>query len=256
MRSSHCLLVVFSVACLADAPPFFSEGPRPEQANLTFDGLLLVQPKYEGASGNKASVFPAITYDAPNGFFIDATSGMGFNLSRNPAFEIGPRLTLDMGRDEPDALHGMGKMPVTADAGFFADVYLSEQFGFQSSFRYGAGYHHDGAVIDVGASYAFVAHEETRVSLDLSASWGNRQYLQSYFGVDAGQAARSAYAPYQPSAGWYQSRVGLSANLPIDKVWSIYGTLGRAHLTDRAARSPYVVNRNPADLLFAVSYKY
>jgi len=256
MKLRHCMFAALSVACFADAPPFFSEGPRPEKPNLTFDGLILVQPKYEGASGNKATVFPSITYDAPNGFFIDATSGIGFNLSSNPAFEIGPRLTLDLGRDEPDALHGMGKIPVTADAGFFADVYLSEQFGFQSSFRYGTGYHHDGTAVDVGASYAFIAHEDTRVSLDVSSSWGSRQHLQSYFGVDAGQASRTRYSQYTPSAGWYQSRIGLSANLPIDKVWSIYGTVGQAHLTNRATDSPYVVNRHPADLLFAVSYKY
>src|SRR5690606_26259659 len=113
------------------------------------------------------------------------------------------RLTADFGRDEDRsaALHGLGDIKARPEVGAFYNLQPTPHTFITTSLRYGAGQGRDGLLLDVGAGVNAQLAPAWRLGAGVSATWANANYTRSYFGIDAGQAARSGLAVYRPGAG-------------------------------------------------------
>lgn len=239
----------------ADLPPFFEMDAVPQAAQLGVGAIVIDDARYVGADERHARAYPTASYYHPSGFFADAISGVGVNFSHSTSFDAGVRATLDFGRDEPPALHGMGKINASLDPGLFYNLNVNEAVQLQSTLRYGLGYGHDGALFDVGASCVVWAHGKSGIALDTSASYANGAYMRSYYGVSAAQSVASGYAPYDPQAGWHLWRAGVSGLAQLNAAWSLYGGIERVELIGDAKHSPYVQRRTDPTVYFGFNYE-
>jgi outer membrane scaffolding protein for murein synthesis (MipA/OmpV family) len=187
-------------------------GAAPGEEGGTVGVAALVGYRYPGSDERRNMLVPGIDYQWKNGWFAGTANGIGVNLSSRPGFDYGLRLTADFGRSESrsSALYGMGDINARPEVGGFLNYAFGRQMVITSSLRYGSANNRHGLLADVGAVYAIELMQQWRLSLGVSATYANADYMQSYFGVDAMQATSSGYKAYAAKAGIRDVRANLS----------------------------------------------
>ena len=228
----------------------------PEKDVYAAGVLYFSAPRFSGAQEKKSVVVPSATVIMINGYFADVVNGVGRNFSTDPRFEFGPRATIGLGRDEPATLRGLGKIPNTVNVGGFANYNATDRWQLQSSARHGSGYHRNGTLIDIGTSYDIFQQGPASVTAQVSASYADRHYMQSFYGVSAEQAVASGYSRYNPRAGPQSTSASLSVTAPVHERALVFISLEHARLTGDAASSPYVRRSNSAAVEASVAFSF
>ena len=97
---------------------------------------------------------------------------------------------------------------------------------------------------------------DLRLGLGLAETLANADYMQSYFGVSAAQAARSGYALYQPGAGLRDVRANLSLTYRINPNLSATAGVSASGLSGDASDSPLVRQKSSTTGLLALAYSF
>lgn len=213
---------------------------------------------YMGSDERRTRAYPAIDYRWASGWFAGTTNGVGYNFSRQAGVQYGVRLTADFGRDESRSavLRGLGDVDARPEIGAFYNLQPTAHTSLTSSLRYGAGQGRDGLLLDLGAGLNAQVAPAWRLGAGVAATWANAAYTQSYFGVDAAQAARSGRGVYTAGAGVRDVRVSVSATYAITPRASATATLSYSRLQGDAARSPIVRDRAGVNGVLAVAYAF
>ena len=90
----------------------------------------------------------------------------------------------------------------------------------------------------------------------LGATWANRDYMQTYFGVTAAQAQATSFSVYTPKSGCRKVDASVGAEYAIAPSWKLQANVGFTRLGDDAAASPLVGRRNGASAALAVAYEF
>jgi outer membrane scaffolding protein for murein synthesis (MipA/OmpV family) len=213
---------------------------------------------YMGSDERRTRAYPAIDYRWASGWFAGTTNGVGYNFSRQAGVQYGVRLTADFGRDESRSavLRGLGDVDARPEIGAFYNLQPTAHTFLTSSLRYGAGQGRDGLLLDLGAGLNAQVAPAWRLGAGVAATWANAAYTQSYFGVDAAQAARSGRGVYTAGAGVRDVRVSVSATYAITPRASATAALSYGRLQGDAARSPIVRDRAGVNGVLAVAYAF
>lgn len=213
---------------------------------------------YIGSDERRTRAYPAIDYRWASGWFAGTTNGVGYNFSRQAGVQYGVRLTADFGRDESRSavLRGLGDVDARPEIGAFYNLQPTAHTFLTSSLRYGAGQGRDGLLLDLGAGLNAQVAPAWRLGAGVAATWANAAYTQSYFGVDAAQAARSGRGVYTAGAGVRDARVSVSATYAITPRASATAALSYGRLQGDAARSPIVRDRAGVNGVLAVAYAF
>ena len=213
---------------------------------------------YMGSDERRTRAYPAIDYRWASGWFAGTTNGVGYNFSRQAGVQYGVRLTADFGRDESRSavLRGLGDVDARQEIGAFYNLQPTAHTFLTSSLRYGAGQGRDGLLLDLGADLNAQVAPAWRLGAGVAATWANAAYTQSYFGVDAAQAARSGRGVYTAGAGVRDVRVSVSATYAITPRASATAALSYGRLQGDAARSPIVRDRAGVNGVLAVAYAF
>ncbi len=241
---------VFDAVQLRHAPPGTDGGSV---------GLAAIStPEYLGSDQRKTLGFPAFSYQWANGWFAGLDNGVGYNFSRKPTLQYGLRLTADPGRQSRDtaALQGMGDIDAKPELGGFVTYAPAEGLALTGSLRWGSGQGSNGTVVDLGAGYTAALAPQWRLGGSLGISLADRQHMQSYFGVDAQQAARSGYALYTPDAGLRDARLGLSLTYAINPRTFATAAVSGSVLGHAAKNSPVSRSSNATTAVLALSYAF
>lgn len=213
---------------------------------------------YQGADERRTLVLPGIDYQWRNGWFAGTRNGIGYNFGQTRELQYGLRVTADFGRDESrsDALRGMGDIDPKPELGAFLNYSLSKEITLTSSLRYGSGNDRAGMVIDLGAGYSTKLSPLWRLGFGASMTLANEDYMQSYFGVTAAQAASSGYAAYHPGFGLRDVRANALVSYQITPSTSILTTLSVSSLQGDAKDSPLTRQATSVTGVAAVSYEF
>ena len=76
------------------------------------------------------------------------------------------------------------------------------------------------------------------LSLSAGATWSDRNYMQTYFGVTAQQSVASGFAVYTPKAGLQRVDVGVGAEFKLSASLKLKTQLGGSRLCRIAERVP------------------
>lgn len=228
----------------------------PGQDGGRVGAFLIAGTAYRGSDERRNLLLPAIDYQWSNGWFAGVGNGLGYNASTRPELQYGPRLTVDLGRDESrsEALRGMGSIDVQPELGVFFNRLWGPRLAFTSSLRQGSGMQRRGLVLDLGTSYGVSVGAQTRLSLGLGAHWANADYMQDYFGVTPAQSAASGYAVASPGAGWRNASVNLSLSHRIDRETSLFAGIAFNQLLGDARES--VLTRRSTSLTGVAGVAY
>ena len=212
--------------------------------------------QYLGSNESRTMLVPTFDYQWANGVCVGVGNGLGINLSRNPQSSYGLRLTADFGRDEKRsaALAGMGDIRARPEIGGFANFRVADGWELASSIRYGAGNDRKGLVVDLGLNMSHALSPSLRFNAGVATAWANR--AQSYFGVNALQAANSGYTVFNPSAGLRDIRFGVALNYTIAPNWSLTGGVSLNRLLGDAKDSPIVRDRSSVSGVVSTSYRF
>ncbi|MDX2481557.1 MAG: MipA/OmpV family protein [Desulfuromusa sp.] len=226
-----CFSVIFSATPLLAADPAISLG----------GGVALV-PDYEGSEDYTGA--PALLFSArwESGNFIKfAGTSLRANVLPNKTWSLGPVLQYRGERNDDvsnNQVADMRKIDSTIEAGAFVG-FNAEGFDAGLEWVTDTSNKHDGALAKMSAGYSFhwlgLANR-----VGISATYADDDYMDTYFSVDANNAARSGLDVYEAEAGIKDFGVDVTASYSINNNWSLMGLLGVKALLNDAKDSPVV----------------
>jgi outer membrane scaffolding protein for murein synthesis (MipA/OmpV family) len=225
-------------------------------------------PIYQGADDYGLSVFPDIRLAYGDRFFASVPEGLGYNVVNTAGWRAGPIARIRFGRDEnsggspfllagdTDDLIGLGDIPAAAELGGFLER-RSGAFSVRAEARRGFGAH-QGVIGDVSAGYSR-RFGKTVLNAGPRATFATADYVERYFGIDAGQAAASGLAAYDPDGGLVSYGAGVTAIRPINDRLTTAFIANYERINGDAADSPIVRDLGDADqvsFILSLSYRF
>lgn len=259
MKNVVLTLALVVAANAAVAQDYAAERERKDW-DVVVGAAALNVPKFEGSDRYEMKVLPNVMVDWKDTVTFSMPEGLKWNALNNNGFKAGPVVKYKGGREESDdrsALTGMGEIDDTAEVGGFA-TYRWGQFEGKVEARQALG-GHEGAVVDAGVNMLMTQNYPWFFAFGPKVTWASEDYNQAYFGVDAGQAARSGYARYDADSGIKSVGFGGIANYVVDKNWVLTGFANYERLQDLATDSPLIDRKGDANQLMVgvgVGYKF
>ncbi|MBV6657284.1 MAG: MipA/OmpV family protein [Devosiaceae bacterium] len=241
---------------------FFGNGMGPSELRLGVGGAYA--PDYVGSDDYQFTPLPLITARNVFGFNFQPFA-LSYNLASYTGQDglwsvtVGPRVGLELGRDEDDnaALEGLGDVGTSVLPGGFVNLRVGPVMA-SASVGTDVADGHGGTVADFGLSAPLPITEQIFLIPGVSASWADEDYMQSMFGITPAQFAASPIytAAYTPDAGFKSVGASLTAVYNFNENWSANTRLGYERLIGDAADSPLVADQgseNQLSVIFGVS---
>jgi len=192
-------------------------------------------------------------------FFLSTGEGIGMNVLTGPNWRIGFAAAYDLGRraaDDLGHLSGMGNINPAPSLRLIGQYAISKSFPLVLSADLRRNFGGDnGWIGDLGAYMPMPGSSEKFAWFaGPTMTIADSRYMNSWFGVNAQQAAQSGYRQYHASAGIRSVGFGVSANLTVTKHWIVSADGAFQQLVGSAAHSPITQTR--ASGVFDVSVIY
>ena len=257
--SALYLATLNSAAALAQSPferveqgwHFFGQGGQPSEVRLGVGAGF--RADYEGSDDYEAFALPLFTARNVLGFNFQPFA-LSYNLAQyNSAGGVwgigfGPRVAADFGRDQDAnaALAGLGDVDASIMPGGFVNVRLGPVIA-SLDVGHDVADGHGGTVADLGVRTFVPLTQQIVLSPGVDATWVDDEYMQSNFGVNATQAANSAYSLYTPEGGLKSVGASVNAIYNINENWAANALVSYDRLLGDAADSLLVSGQGSAN---------
>ncbi|MDX2223158.1 MAG: MipA/OmpV family protein [Rhodospirillaceae bacterium] len=206
-------------------------------------------PRFEGSDNYKVRAAPLISLRYRDLIEIDNNNlrvnilGRG-NLLDSANFSAGPLVKVDFGRDESDSidLRGLGKVGTSLELGVFG-AYTAGPARYRLKFRQDVTSGHSGLLIDADVTLAVYRSDTFAVGSRLSTTWASSDYMNSYFGVTAAQAAASGLAVYRAGSGMKDVTLSAGGEYRFSERWALVLNGSVSQLLSDAKNNPLVDTR-------------
>ncbi len=205
------LTPMLCLLCLA-ALPAAAEGFRPSDLEAWLGGATSVRadkagqwkvnagvgvgavPEYRGAKEFQFTVLPLLDVEWRGKAFFSTQRGIGYNLLSARNYSIGPRLTIDPGRDSSinSRLAGVPDVDVGFEPGLFSEFFLGP-WRLRADVRQGVLSGHEGFLGSADVSYGGRFTEATSLIVGGDVHWTDGSYAEAYFNVPAAAARLPAF---------------------------------------------------------------
>lgn len=218
-----------------------ADRPAPDGAAVTVGVGAAVVPDYEGS--DDYGIVPGLYLRAGRrgGRYLELQGlVLRANVLAEGPWELGPTLRWRMGRGDvaSDRVDRMEDVDASLEAGGFASLTLG-RWTLKAQAAQDVAGGHGGAVVDASCGYSRRLGP-LFASLSVGAAWASEDYMEAYFGVDAGDAARSGLEEFDAGAGVKDVGALLLLRYSITRTWGAM-VLGKyARLVGDAADSPLV----------------
>lgn len=269
VNSVTAMQAMLAAAVLAASPLVQAQADPPEP-NVGFSGRIGLSvatlPTYEGSPNRRTLVSPDLTlsYRSRDWGTVElGQRGLIWNAVETGRFRFALVAQFDPGRRDRDTstlnptpgdkrLAGMGKVQASTEAGVgigYGPVMLVAR---QSLSERGP----KGTQADLNAEIPWSLSNRFALRFALGATWANRDYLQTYFGVTDAQAQATSFAVYTPKAGCRKVDASVGAEYALDSSWKLQANVGITQLGDDAAASPIVGRRNAVSAALGLAYAF
>lgn len=219
-------------------------------------------PRYSGSDQRHWLVAPLI--QARDGaFFFDALKGVGYDLQADNGLYLEHTLGYSLGRtdrnstwrDGSNKLKGMGNIDVTMNTalavGWSATPWLSFEGKATLPLTDGQGVHYQTSI-----TLLPMQDDTDTVALQSAALFGDRRYMNTFYGVSREQSNRTDFAPYQSAGGFYGVDSSLTWSHQFTSHWGGVVSADYTWLDDKAGNSPIVIKRSGTTYNFGVLYTF
>jgi len=222
------------------------------------------QPKYPGSSENMTRALPFIAVEYGRVFLGGAPgagipAGLGAYLYRDSRWTLGVGLGQDLTKPRKEAdstrLHGLGDIDSTPLGAIFASGRWP-WFAIRASVISDVGGKDEGtrASLDLEAKY----HLSSNITLAAGpgATWADRRYQQTFFGVSKNQSLNSGLEEYTAESGINNLRFSLSMDLRLNRQWNLGTRFTMTALNGKAERSPITERKRTSTLAVFGMYRF
>ena len=218
--------------------------PATYAADYSIGGGIGVRPDYEGSSDYVLVPLPAGTARFSNGMYIQL---LGLNLRANvlpsDTWRLGPVYNYRAERDnvENNQVDRMQEISDANELGIFGGFEWNNWFVFLDILE-DTGNAYDGWYATLKGGYNWAISNEWMLSMGGHATYANDDYMQTYFGVSAGDAARSGLDRYNADGGMKDYGIDLGLTWNFASSWSLRGLASISQLVGDASDDSPVVN--------------
>lgn len=206
----------------------------------------VITPAYEGSNDYKIKAAPLISFRYRDLIRVDnnqiKVNVFGSDsLFRTENFKAGPILKLDSGRDETDSpdLLGLGDVGTSLELGIFASYTMGPaRARIRAQHDIISGHSGMRVVGDLGV--AIYRSNRLAVTGNLSTTWTDGSYMDSFFSVTAAQSLTSGLAVFDAGSGLKDISLAFGANYMVTDSWSVVANAGYSKLLSDAKNSPIV----------------
>ncbi|MCH6584187.1 MAG: MipA/OmpV family protein [Proteobacteria bacterium] len=220
-----------------------------------------VVPDYMGSDDYTAGVAPAglVKFGSSERFARLLVTELSVNVLDSRNWRLGPVLNYRLARDDVDdsVVGRMRDIDGTVEAGVFGgwtwigDDDPRHRFSASAEVLHAVGDTHEGYLISASARYFQPVTLPLTLSIGATVTYGSSDYMQTYFGVDSNNAARSGLSQFGAGGGVRDVRVPFMAIYSLSPKWHLAGGLIYSRLLGDASDSPIVDQRGSNNQLFA-----
>ncbi len=263
MRSKNLCLSFTSLCLLAAADTAIAEDWQ-----YTLKAGVTNAPRYSGSDERMTAPVLGAKIVSPWGIFLDTDKGLGWGYEGN-ALSFSAYVGASSSRkDKNESLHAGSKRLKG-----MGEIKSRPQLGVNAAYNLG------GVIIGATLEHAFEEdkHKETgkaythlelslgtnlyegrygSVDTAISSHFGDRDYLQTWYGVTTGQASRSRFQAYKAAGGNISNGMSLVWSLPINEHTQFSTLLDVQYLSDKAGQSPIVERRLQTSVVGVVEYTF
>jgi len=273
VTSVTAVQAVLAATFLALCPPVQAQSV-PQEPAYGFSGRIglgvATVPTYEGSPNRRTLAGPELTlsYRSRDWGTVElGQRGLIWNVVESGRFRFALVAQFDPGRKDKDTstlnptpgdkrLAGMGNVQASTEAGVgfgYGPVMLVAR---QSLGERGQKRGHNGAQVDLTVEIPWSLSDRFSLRFAFGATWADRDYMQTYFGVTAAQAQATSFSVYRLKSGCRKVDASVGAEYAIAPSWSLQANVGFSRLGDEAAASPLVGRRSGASAALAVAYAF
>ena len=263
-KSSMGASIVMLLALTASGPAFAQSSDFvfevPGVRNFV-SGAAGFVPDYLGSDDYMFGAAPAgvIRFGDTERFVRLVVTDVNVNLIDSKSWSFGPAINYRFGRSDVDdkAVDSMKNIDGTVEVGAFGGwKWVGEgdprhRFSVGTEVLYDVGGGHDGYLISGSVRYYQPVARPLTLSIGAALTYGSGDYMDTYFGVSAGDAAKSGLSPFKAGSGLRDIRVPLMAIFSFSENWHVAGGVIYSRLLSDAADSPVVDKRGSKDQFFA-----
>lgn len=270
-RLTPSLTIIVLLALLAIPLPLMAQGgsdakPAPE-AKSDWDvslgaGAALV-PTFEGSDRYHVMPVPLVSITYKDMISLNANGLSAY--WRTGDLRIGAGLTYSPGRTDSkddglfgngdDRLRGMGDIDAALGLKAFASYHFWMMDLSAAATKY-TGNDNDGVAVDLGLALPWKLTDKLTLTPHAGATWANKDYMQTFFGVTSTQAANSGFARYDVGAGFKDIRAGIDVNYRFDEHWFLSVRTDVKRLVGDAADSPIRFSDTGVTAATMIGYRF
>ena len=242
MTASIRLLALAASAAVLTASPARAQDAD-EGWTVAIGPGVSFQPEFPGAKDLQLRPWPLIdiyrTEEGPS--FETPDEGFGFGIVGSEKLRIGPTIQIQSGREEEDAILGIGDVGTTIEGGAFLESFVSPSLRLRGEVRKGFG-GHKGVVGDVGADFIIGDLDDFQFSIGPRLRFANERYVRAFYGVNPAQSALTGLPVYDVDGGIHSAGALAFANYKLNDRLRVeaYGRYDR--LLGDAKDSPLVLS--------------
>ncbi len=216
-------------------------------------------PDYEGSNEYKAIPLVQAHVNWNQGYFLSFLGNtLKANIIPSQNWHLGPLLRFRMERDnvEDDEVDEMKKVDSALETGLFAG-YSGEHWMTSVSVAKDVAAGHNGVVGELGLGYKIPFQAMGHMTMFASTTYADSDYMTTYFGVDAADAASSGLNTYDADSGLKDASVGLTWQYNFNSNWGMLAVARYTRLLEDAKDSPVVDDEGDVDQgLVGVIFNY
>ncbi len=241
------VLMLLAAVCLI--------APGVQAADVSVGGGIGIAPDYEGSSDYQAVPVPFADIKFGNGMYVKL---LGLNLRANlipsDMWRLGPMYNYRPERDNVDnnAVDDMKEVSDANELGIFGGFEYNNWFVFLE-FLGDTGNAYEGWYSRLKGGYNWMINNSWALSIGASTTYADDDYMQTYFGVSAGDSARSGLAQYDADSGIKDVGINLAVNWIITQSWSAKGITSYTQLVGDADDGSPVVDEGSEGQFFGAA---
>jgi outer membrane scaffolding protein for murein synthesis (MipA/OmpV family) len=218
-------------------------------------------PRYDGSDRYRTLVGPSMDIRYRDLAFASTGEGVGVNVVQGPNWRASISAVYDLGRrarDDPSRLNGLGNINPAPELKLAAEYVVSKQFPllFRAAITRSFG-GSNGWIADFGTYMPMPGSSDKFVWFaGPSVTFADSTYMNSWFGVNATQAAASGYRQYDASPGLKSAGFGVTLIWYVDKHWFITADGALKRLLGSAAHSPITQTKTNGVCDLSLNYQF
>ena len=243
----------------------------PDGVRITVGASAISAPLFEGSARYGVWAVPNIKFEALGGgegggtgvlgalksFDARSLDDISVGVLKFGDFEMGPLVGYRIGRLEKDSprLRGFGDVDGGLVAGGYARYDLKPFYGRVSLHQHVTG-DDTGLVVRFAAGTEIPVTSKVVFKADAFLDYANDTYMNAYFGVTAGQSARSGLRTYDPGAGFKSAGFMIGTDVVVMPLWTLTASAGYSRLLGDSASSPIVETQDRVEVRLGLSRSF